>query len=159
MLFNQYQIKKNKKKQDWAETMINKRKHVTEIHNGKVPVPYSSMLHIPPTNYHLLAARTRAMRAEAYLIKKKKRRSRRRRIFRKKRKVRRLGHYQKRTRQKEQRDSVEGKEGDRKVESNDSHEIPDRGTGRGKGGGGHQTFSASFRGCYCRTDLRKLNFV
>ena len=26
------------------------------MHNGKIPVPYGSKLHIPPTVYHLLAA-------------------------------------------------------------------------------------------------------
>ena len=31
-------------------------KNVIRLHNGKISMPVSSKLHIPPTNYHLLAA-------------------------------------------------------------------------------------------------------
>ena len=79
-----------------------------------MPVPYGSMLHMPPTNLHLLAAKQEPYK-KAYVFTKNVEEF----------SGKSSGEYSNRTRQKNKR-------GNSKVESNDSPEIPDR-------GGRHQT--------------------
>ena len=43
--------------------------NITQMHYGKLPVPYGSMLYVPPTNLLLLAAKQEPYK-KAYLLTK-----------------------------------------------------------------------------------------
>ena len=83
-------------------------------------MPYGSKLHIPPTNYHLLAARQEPYKKAKPLTKNIWEFSGKKSQENGPLAVKRLDGKSKRTRQKNKRR-------DRKGESNDSPEIPDRG--------------------------------
>ena len=93
------------------------------MHNSKYQchMPYGSMLHIPPTNLLLLAAKQEPYKKKAYLLMK----------YIKEfcwKKVQKNGPAgRKRSDRKSNRTRQKNKRGDSKVESNDSPEIPDRG--------------------------------
>ena len=85
----------------------------------QIPVPYGSMLHIPPTNFYLLAAKQNPYQ-KAYLLTKNIQE-----FFWKSSEE--WTCRQKKIKQKSNRTRQKNKRGDSKVESNDSPEIPDRG--------------------------------
>ena len=105
---------REKKKKELTETMQNKKKFI-ERHNGRY-LSYGSKLHIPPTNYHFLAAQQEPYKKSLTLNQKCLR------TFFLKKQENRQDRKSKRTVQKNER-------GDRKGESNDGPEIPDRGWG------------------------------
>ena len=78
------------------------------------------MLHIPPTNLLLLAAKQESYK-KAYLLKKNIEE------FSGKSSEERTSRQKKRSDRKGNRTRQKNKRGDSKVESNDSREIPDRG--------------------------------
>ena len=84
----------------------------------QIPVPYGRMLHIPPTNLLLLAAKQEPHK-RVYLLTKNIGR-----IFWKK--FRRMDQQAEKKDRKSNRSGPKNKRGDSIMESNDSSEIPDR---------------------------------
>ena len=97
-------------------------------------MPYDSVLHIPPTNYHRLPAAKQKPYQKAYPLTKNIEKKMWKQQQQKK--VRRMGQWAEKKKEKKRRKHRKTKErrqkkkrGDIKVESNDSPQIPERGWG------------------------------
>ena len=96
---------------------INKENYIY-MHNSKYQCNYGCKLHIPPTNYHLLAAAQQKPHTKALLLRKNE--------FSGKRSQR-MDHQQKNDKTKRAKEIRQKKRGDGKEESKDSPELPDMG--------------------------------